>query len=121
MSDYSPGGIVDSSRDDLIEDLRRVDEAIHGEPVTERDARIRWSFHADHLIREGWRKPRTITTVEELDTLPTGSIVRGANTDILERLTIGWDNLSTTGGNGSGLDDTPKLPAVVLGGPEAKQ
>ncbi|WP_064442609.1 hypothetical protein [Hoyosella altamirensis] len=56
--DYSPGGIIyESARDELIEAFRRMDEAIHGEPVTARDAKTRWSFHADYLIREGWQKP----------------------------------------------------------------
>lgn len=30
---------------------------------------------ADALLAEGYRKPRTITTVEELDALPTGSVI----------------------------------------------
>jgi hypothetical protein len=30
---------------------------------------------ADHLIAAGYRKPRTITTAEELDALPVGSVV----------------------------------------------
>ena len=34
---------------------------------------------ADAIIAAGWRPPaRTVTTVEELDALPKGSVVRGA-------------------------------------------
>ena len=32
---------------------------------------------ADAIITAGYRKPRPVTTVEELDALPVGSIVRG--------------------------------------------
>jgi len=36
-------------------------------------------YIADALISQGWRKPEQITTIEQLDALPVGSIVRGTH------------------------------------------
>jgi hypothetical protein len=38
------------------------------------DNRSQWII-ADAILAAGYRKPRTITTVEELDALPNGSVV----------------------------------------------
>lgn len=34
-----------------------------------------WAMIADALIADGWVKPRRVTTAEELDALPVGSVV----------------------------------------------
>ena len=45
---------------------------------------------ADEIIRAGWRPPaRTVTTVEELDALPVGSIVRDVERAALDEK---WDD-----------------------------
>ena len=67
---------------------------------------------ADAILAAGYRKPRTITTVEELDALPERSVVRDATTDVLERLGGRWYC-----GDFPGL--APTLPATVLWEPEA--
>ncbi len=40
---------------------------------------------ADALLAEGWRKVRVVTTVEELEALPVGSVVRDAKEFIYEK------------------------------------
>ena len=54
-----------AQRDDLVEDIRAIDgPAILGGDVM-----------ADGLIAAGYRKLRTITTVEEVDALPNDSVI----------------------------------------------
>lgn len=58
-----------SERDELIEDIIRVDgpTTIGGEDL------------ADGLIALGYRKPAVITTAEDLDALPVGSVLLDAH------------------------------------------
>ncbi|WML63638.1 hypothetical protein [Rhodococcus sp. AH-ZY2] len=37
---------------------------------------------ADAILAAGYRKPRTVTTIEELDKLPDGAVIRGAHGQI---------------------------------------
>ena len=69
----------------------------------------------DDILAAGYRKPRTITTTDELDALPVGSIIRDPNGLALQlRLDGCW--WVTNGDVGLGLDDiSPEaLPATVL-------
>jgi hypothetical protein len=48
---------------------------------------------AESATAAGYRKPRTVTTVEELDALPVGAVVRVVHRDerfVLEKLSDGW-------------------------------
>lgn len=51
-----------------------------GTPVFERDQRT-----ADALLAAGYRRPRTITTTQELDALPFESVIRDREGHVLER------------------------------------
>jgi hypothetical protein len=44
---------------------------------------------ADAILAAGYRKPRTITTVEELDALPAGSMILDSDPDALLRTESG--------------------------------
>ena len=54
---------------------------------------------AESLIAEGYRKPRTITTVEELDELPAGAVVLDA---LKSARTKRWADTHMPGGCTSG-------------------
>lgn len=71
---------------------------------------------ADAILRAGYRKPRTITTVEELSRLPHGAIIRDSGEYPLELFDNGY---GTQGWFRGGDEIIPMLPAVVLWGPEA--
>lgn len=68
---------VESQRDELAEIIERgehyYDTGSHYE-LSATDA-------ADAVLAAGYRKPRTIATVEELDALPEGSVVMGIDVD----------------------------------------
>lgn len=70
------------------------------------------------------RKPRTITTMEELDALPVGSVIRADSGEVFEKQTDGpycdgphdWQSFEGTFWNG----ETFVFPATVLHEPEAE-
>lgn len=70
---------------------------------------------ADEILAAGYRKPRTITTVEELDALPVGTIILDSDPDACMKVEGGrWrsiddpeETFSTSGISGS-------LPATVM-------
>ena len=66
---------------------------------------------ADAILDAGYRKPRTITTVEELDALPEGSIVM-ADWATHQRILGQWATF------GSPATSQPELPATVIHEPE---
>ena len=71
---------------------------------------------ADAILAAGYRKPRTITTAEELDALPLESVVKSAEGNVWEFLVGGWfETASRVGHVASDL----ALPATVLYEPEA--
>lgn len=45
---------------------------------------------ADEIFKAGYRKPRIISTVEELNALPVRSVIREAHGYIMEKLSDGW-------------------------------
>ena len=79
---------------------------------------------ADELIREGYRKPRTVTTAEELDALPVGSVVLDDDGDAwklhhrMERPDKTWHTYWTMADFSDNLDGSETLaeylPATVL-------
>ena len=69
---------------------------------------------AEAILRAGWRKPRTVETVEELDALPEKSI-------ILDRVGYAWQKLEgywvswlDPGETSKWLANGGYLPALVL-------
>lgn len=63
---------------------------------------------ANGILAAGYRKPRTITTAEELDALPVETIImEHACNDPIQRYSIGW----CFGGD---LVNNVSLPATVL-------
>jgi len=72
---------------------------------------------ADAILAAGYRKPRTISTIEELDALPIGAVVLDS---IGDPWAVAWD----AGGfrryrNPNGAVNFANLPATVLHSPEA--
>uniref|UniRef100_UPI003F492B06 hypothetical protein n=1 Tax=Arthrobacter silvisoli TaxID=2291022 RepID=UPI003F492B06 len=62
---------------------------------------------ADAILAAGWSRPRVVSTVEELDALPGGSIVAAAWATH-QKVLGAW---VTFGGPGT---TTPELPATVI-------
>lgn len=70
---------------------------------------------ADRLLEVGWRPPaRVVTTVEELNALPDGTVIRDSIEYVAESLHGMW--YVTGGGRHSGTELAP--PATVLWEPE---
>lgn len=88
-----------------------------------------WYERADAILTAGWRRPRTVTTVEELDALPVGSIVLEGNDSrpietgfgfsvipgVFHRFPQGW---FVAAGLGESALEEIELPATVLFEPE---
>lgn len=71
------------------------------------------------IIAAGYRKPRTITTAEELDALPFETVIRDADEAVLER----WGQMEESGWVTVMVasfipSDHIALPATVLYSPE---
>jgi hypothetical protein len=82
----------------------------------------------ERILAAGYRKPRTVTTVEELDALPVGSVIRtggyggqyapriaeknGKTEDLSYWQVAGPDDIDVTS------DELDDLPATVLYAPE---
>ena len=73
---------------------------------------------ADALIDAGYSKPRTITTVEELDALPVGSLVREDDGFSRYKYATGWA-LCVPDATAQESGDKLVLPATVLFEPAA--
>ncbi|UXM92530.1 hypothetical protein [Paenarthrobacter sp. JL.01a] len=75
---------MSTERDELAELLQVV--------MHRTDEITRWTLQApidlaDALLAAGYRHPRTITTTEELDALPDGSVVQSADIEFNGRTT----------------------------------
>lgn len=86
------------------------------------DDEDRGAHFADVILAAGYRKPRAITTVEELDELPVGSVVEDAYAAICtlldaDPLPYRWMRV-TTSVRGHAHRHSPYLPATVLYTPE---
>jgi hypothetical protein len=74
---------------------------------------------ADAILATGWIKPRTITTVEELDALPHEAVVQDAGGFILEHWEEPEDRIWKAAGNEwAWSTDDITLPAQLLYAPE---
>ena len=62
------------------------------------------------LERSGYRKPRLVTTAEELDALPVGSVVINERGNAWQKTGRNWYVAGSTGGSKT----LPYLPATVL-------
>lgn len=60
-----------SERDELAEDIRGLGITVIDGPPVDLSEPL-----AQHLHNLGYRKPRTVTTVEELDALGHGAVIR---------------------------------------------
>ena len=74
----------EAQRDELAREIFITDNARSLDPAVLWDEADQERMHyaeviADGLLAAGYRKPRTITTVEELDALPVGSVVMDAD------------------------------------------
>jgi hypothetical protein len=79
---------------------------------------------AEWILAAGYRKPRTVTTVEELDALPVDSVVMESEHDtfiirtmrgVFHRFPDGW---YVVAGHGAREDIYIQLPVTVLYTPE---
>ena len=86
-----------------------------------REAALPFIFHGTKTLADlGYRKPRTITTAEELDALPAGSVVLDpAGLSLHKNAFTGW--CASNGTKSIPLDmlQHEALPATVLNEPEA--
>lgn len=80
-----------------------------------------WSM-ADIIMERGFRKPRSITTVEELDALPEGSVVLDRNGLSLHKMgPLGiWNASNHTWDVQRAELEADAFPAIVLWEPEAE-
>ncbi|MBT2537232.1 hypothetical protein [Arthrobacter sp. ISL-69] len=109
-----------SERDELIEilwqtatdDRVRSGVDLHKTPVVRAKAEVT----AEAILAAGYSKPRTVTTVEELDALPVGSVLIDGDGDICQRLRTGWRAVIDERCGNPWLTDTLEvdLPATVL-------
>lgn len=73
----------------------------------------------DALLAAGYRKPRTITTVEELDALPNGSVVLDRNgLSLHKNMFSQWDASNGTRNVQPDELEADAFPATVLHTPE---
>ena len=84
----------------------------------DRDDSATWGDYADAILAAGYIKPRTITTVEDLDAMPEGTQI----VDLSERLTLEETSLTylewvDRHGNACHV----QLPATVLYSPEVAE
>ena len=94
----------DNERDELADELQQF-ALTH-----DREDGRTWADYADALLAAGYRKPRTITTPEELDALPVGSIILDVENDAWQKMTSGsWSCADQVNGSPSGY-----LAATVL-------
>jgi len=89
-----------TDRDELARDLGNALDASSDEYFGYSDTKSvswttldgKWDLRetADHLIAAGYRKPRTITTVEELDALPEASVITDKSGGVWWKVGDGW-------------------------------
>lgn len=112
----------DKERDELAEIIANAEYPNMEPPWCERKDRspVKWYSrkYADKILAAGYRKPRTITTIQELATLKSDAVVRDSDCRVLELM---WDD---GGPYWSGMGDgdffnPPTLPATVLYEPTA--
>ncbi len=73
---------------------------------------------AEAILEAGYRKPRTVTTIEEIDALPEGTIILDSDPDAMLKDADGWRSLLVPDVKLKSF--TIGLPATVLHDPAAK-
>jgi hypothetical protein len=74
------------------------------------------------LSEFGYTRPRTITTADEADELPAGTLVLGSDGDVARKFPGGWRTLVTESDGTawlSGHMEDPDYPATLIYSPEA--
>jgi len=105
-----------SAREELAELLEEEQEA--GRWASSPTADL-YGFMADAILAAGYSKPRTITTVEELDAIPAWSVVRSEQATIWEKFEgNGGDFWAETMTLGKHPSSHIALPATVIYSPE---
>ncbi|MEV7472258.1 hypothetical protein AB0N33_00910 [Pseudarthrobacter oxydans] len=69
---------MSDERDELVKLIAEADGSGH---FLRNGRNFAYGPLADAILAAGYRRPRQVTTVEELDALPVGSVVRTAGTD----------------------------------------
>jgi hypothetical protein len=111
---------LDTLHSELVADAKRHPSYANNEE----SALYGYSEGAEHALDtvrlRGYRKPRTITTAEELDALPVGSVVIDRDRDVCQRFRGGWRATIHEPNDDPWLTDTLEvdLPAIVLHEPE---
>ena len=106
-----------SERDELADLL--MSDALNDVAYYGRDYAL---AEADAILAAGYRKPRTVTTVEELDALPFETVIRDGDDCVLER----WGDIEESGWVTVMVTsfvprDQITLPATILYEPEASK
>lgn len=107
-----------SNRDELVDEIagHPIGSGYYSTNVGINEARE----IADSLLQAGYRKPRTITTLDELDALPFEAVLRDFDGHVLERWGQPSENLWATVMVTSYIPRRDiSLPATVLFDPEA--
>lgn len=90
-----------NQRDELAQDIRAVDGS-HSLGAAEL---------AERLAERGWSRPQVVETIEGLEALPDGSVVRDEEACICERDADGW---LITGSRNGYIHRDILLPVTVL-------
>ncbi|MDQ5863093.1 MAG: hypothetical protein M3536_12615 [Actinomycetota bacterium] len=99
-----------SARDELV-DILMADDLVFSDKHIGRDYALE---EADAILAAGYRKPRTITTAEELDALPRLAVIRSDEGAVFEKHTM-WHE---AGSRDLMRTDGIALPATVIYEPE---
>lgn len=100
-----------SDRDELADDL--ADSIFRYTGVTTSSSKSM----ADELLAAGYRKPRTITTKQEVEALPDGSVIRDGAGDVTEKRGGVWCSYETAPMTGRQL--AKYMPIEVLWEPQS--
>jgi hypothetical protein len=109
-----------SERDELASIIMAVDEAGNWDPDP-----MMYASYGDAILAAGYRKPRTITTVEELDALLNKALIRTQHGEYREAAKlVGGENIWRKMGPAKVLSSSDlaawHLPATVLHEGDAK-
>lgn len=107
---------MSDERDELARIIKSP-ENFDGGPVSCGPNDVYAARTADAILAAGYRKPRQVTTVEELDALPNGTVVMDCHGEVARKLTYGWRVLVSESGFDAWLSDPLEetyLPATVL-------
>lgn len=114
---------MSNERDELALILVNTQRARYDLPpreTTEYCSETCWA-ETDAILAAGYRKPRTITTAEELDALPVGVVILDSYSDTCRKNQYGsWQSFDEPDETYSTRSIEGCLPATVLYEPEAQ-